>query len=129
MVIISRGYRVLLILSVLALLIVLYYLIDPMGQKWFPKCPFYGITGYKCPGCGSQRAVHQLLHFNFTGALQENALLIISLPYILLAFLFDYAGFKTRWPKARKVLFGFNAIVIVLLIVIGWWIMRNLFAW
>jgi hypothetical protein len=110
----------------ITLLIAIYYLFDPDGQMWFPKCPFYLLTGYKCPGCGSQRAIHHLLHFNVAGAFRENALLVLSLPYILLAFLFEYAGLKKRWPKVRKFLFGFNAILILLVIVISWWVIRNL---
>lgn len=48
----------------------------------FPKCPFLLLTGWECPGCGSQRAIHALLHFNIPAALQYNALLVLSLPYI-----------------------------------------------
>ena len=128
MLVTSKQYKVLLLLLFLVFLITAYYLVDPEGQKWFPKCPFYWLTGYKCPGCGSQRVVHHLLHFDITGAFRENALLVTALPYIALAFLFDYAGLKTRWPRARKVLFGFNAILILLVIVIGWWILRNLYS-
>lgn len=126
MVIVSKSFKFLLVFLFFSMLIMLYYLFDPAGQVWFPKCPFYLVTGYKCPGCGSQRAVHHLLHFNFVDAFAQNALLVISLPYIMLAFLFDYAGLKTRWPRVRKVLFGFNAILILLVIIIGWWVIRNL---
>jgi len=129
MAIVSKNYKFLLGFLFFSMLAILYYLFDPAGQVWYPKCPFYMITGYKCPGCGSQRAVHHLLHFNFVYALRENTLLVISLPYILLAFLFDYAGLKTRWPRVRKVLFGFNAILILLVIVIGWWVIRNLYVY
>jgi len=128
MLIISKPYKVLPGLLFLVLMIVIYYLFDPTGQKWFPKCPFYWLTGYKCPGCGSQRVIHDLLHFNLTAAFRENALLVIALPYILLAFLFDYAGLKTRWPYVRKVLFGFNAILVLLVIVFSWWVIRNILA-
>ncbi|MEI6062620.1 MAG: DUF2752 domain-containing protein [Bacteroidota bacterium] len=126
MVIVSKSYKFLPGFLFFAVLIVLYYLFDPVGQIWFPKCPFYLLTGYKCPGCGSQRAVHYLLHFNIADAFRQNALLVVSLPYITLAFLFDYAGLKVRWPEARKFLFGFNAILILLVIVISWWVIRNL---
>jgi hypothetical protein len=128
MLIISKPYKVLPGLLFLVLMIVIYYLFDSTGQKWFPKCPFYWLTGYKCPGCGSQRVIHDLLHFNLTAAFRENALLVIALPYILLAFLFDYAGLKTRWPYVRKVLFGFNAILVILVIVFSWWVIRNILA-
>ena len=35
---------------------------DPATTAWFPSCPFYAITGWLCPLCGSLRAVHALLH-------------------------------------------------------------------
>lgn len=106
-------------------LVAVFYFLDPDGSQLFPKCPFYWLTGYKCPGCGSQRAIHHLLHFDFAGAFHANALLVVSLPYILLAFLFDLAGLKYRWPRARKILFGKWAIMILVIIVMVWWIGRN----
>jgi hypothetical protein len=111
------------------ILIAIYFVFDPSRYLLFPKCPFNWITGYKCPGCGSQRAVHHLLHLNIKAAFRENALLVISLPYILLAFLFDYTNLKTQWPRARKALFGFNAILILLVIIMSWWVMRNMLNW
>ena len=35
---------------------------DPAVTWWFPSCPFYALTGWLCPLCGSLRAVHALLH-------------------------------------------------------------------
>ena len=38
------------------------YLRDPTGNAFFPKCMVYSATGLYCPGCGTQRALHHLLH-------------------------------------------------------------------
>lgn len=85
------------------------------------------LTGLKCPGCGSQRAVHHLLNFEIDKAFQQNQLLIISIPYILLGFVIDFTkNPSTLLIKIRKVLFGYHAILIVLFIVITFWITRNL---
>src|SRR5690606_2629375 len=38
-----------------------YGLVDP-ATGILPSCPFYTLTHWYCPGCGSQRALHALLH-------------------------------------------------------------------
>ena len=50
--------------------IYVYSHIHPSSSPLFPKCPFLMLTGMKCPGCGSQRALH--------------ALLLLSIPYVIL---------------------------------------------
>ena len=60
---------------ILAIAFVLIYLfINPSEVDFLPKCPFYFTTGLYCPGCGSQRATHQLLNFNILGVLKQNLL-------------------------------------------------------
>ena len=49
----------------------------------FLRCPSNFIFGINCPGCGSQRAIHHLLHFEFLEALRFNALLTIIFPLII----------------------------------------------
>jgi hypothetical protein len=110
---------------VVAGLAIVYFILDP-SRGLFPKCPFYWLTGYKCPGCGSQRAVHELLHLHFAAAFKENALLVTSIPYILLGFFFDYTNLGQLWPRVRKTLFGLHAIIVIAVIVISWWIFRNI---
>lgn len=64
------------------------YVNDPAtAEESFLPCPAYWATGLKCPGCGSQRAVHQLMHGNITQAIHWNALLVFSIPYILLSLI------------------------------------------
>src|SRR5687768_3288825 len=62
---------------------IVFYAYNPATENFFPACPFLSLTGFLCPGCGSQRALHQLLHGNFLAALQLNALLVISVPLLL----------------------------------------------
>ncbi|NNC33440.1 MAG: DUF2752 domain-containing protein [Croceitalea sp.] len=61
----------------------LYFGNDPNGQLFFPKCPINTYLGIYCTGCGSQRAAHDLLHFEFANAFSHNALFI---PAMLLLF-------------------------------------------
>jgi len=63
------------LLFLLPALLVLYFFFDPGQYKLFPKCLFYTTTGMYCPGCGSQRAVHNLLHLNIQEAFKNNLLI------------------------------------------------------
>src|SRR6059036_265584 len=53
---------------------------DPSHYPFYPLCFFHKATGLLCPGCGSLRALHQLLHGNLAVAFRFNALLVLSLP-------------------------------------------------
>ena len=106
---------------------ILYRINDPSKSDYFPKCPFYELTGFKCPGCGSQRAIHHLLNAEIYQAIKENLLLVISIPYILTGFVFDLIRNPgERILKWRKVLFGKKAIYIILTVIIAFWILRNI---
>ncbi len=111
----------------LAALVVVYQLFDPAKTDYFPKCPFKYFTGLDCPGCGSQRAVHNLLNFNILGAFNANGLLVISIPYILTGFLFDvWPNNSPSFLRWRKRLFGTTAIWLIFSIVVLFWIGRNI---
>ncbi|MFV8839271.1 DUF2752 domain-containing protein [Salinimicrobium soli] len=104
-----------------------YWTFDPAGSGFFPPCPFHSLTGLLCPGCGSQRAVHHLLHLELMPAWNQNPLLVVSIPYILIGFGFDHiwtpAGKMLKW---RERLYGKKAIMVVLAIVLLFWLLRNL---
>lgn len=69
--------------SVFLVLCVLTYFVDPNKVSLFPPCPFAYFTGLYCPGCGSLRSLHSLLHADFLRALSYNPLLVLSLPVFL----------------------------------------------
>ena len=113
--------------AVIAVLAILFKLYNPLESDLFPKCPFKTLTGYRCPGCGSQTAMHYLLNFDFKNAAQANLLLILSIPYLLTGFIFDLIKKPgQKMLKWRKKLFGPKAIYIVLAIIVSFWILRNL---
>ncbi len=114
------------ILGLLFLAVALYYFfLNPYQQTdFFMSCPFYKITGYQCPGCGSQRAFHELLHFHFFEAFKQNALFVLGIPYVLLIF---YANFnKEKHQKLRQVLVGNKTLLILLIVAILFGVLRNL---
>lgn len=105
--------------------VVIYSTFDPSASRWFPRCPFLMLTGLKCPGCGTQRAIHALLHGDVLSALHFNALLPVSIPLLLL---YGYAELvRTRKPRFYNRVNSITAILAVLIVVIVWWIVRNIF--
>ena len=105
------------------LLMALYAIVDPATAP-FPRCPFLMLTGLKCPGCGSQRAVHALLHADFATAWGYNALLVVSLPVVALMV---YSQFERRKrPRLYNRLNSQAVIITALVVIIIWWIARNI---
>jgi hypothetical protein len=73
----------------------LLYFFEPGRSSFYPICFFHQATGLLCPGCGSLRAMHQLLHGHFLAALRDNLLLVSSLP-MLGAFGLRYAWLRSH---------------------------------
>lgn len=65
-----------------AVALVMLRLFDPATSGVFPPCPVRYFTGWYCPGCGSLRAVHQLLHGNLRAAWAMNPLTVILSPFL-----------------------------------------------
>lgn len=61
------------------------YLDDPATGGLYPSCPFRASTGLDCPGCGTGRALHQVLHGRFGDAFSLNPLAVLMLPVLLYA--------------------------------------------
>ena len=55
------------------------FFFDPATNAFYPVCQFHRLTGLNCPGCGMTRALYALLHGNFSAALQDNALFVLTL--------------------------------------------------
>ena len=71
-----------LIIAFAALMIAALYLFNPSEHAFYPRCAFYQMTGWQCPGCGGLRAMHQLLHGHLLVALKFNALAVLALPLV-----------------------------------------------
>ncbi len=108
-------------------LVFIYSHFSPESTAWFPKCIFLQLTGLKCPGCGSQRVVHNLLNLNIHKAFEANAFLLLSLPYIIA--LLVSIPLKSRFPKFYNALNSTHVIITIGILVIVWWITRNIFGW
>ena len=77
----QRIYR-LIFFCLLLVVLTLLYLGAPDSEAWWLKCPLFQLTGWQCPLCGLQRAVHTFLHGDFLAAWRYNPALWILLPYV-----------------------------------------------
>lgn len=121
-----RWLRVgLVVVAVVVLLLYLRY--DPATSILAPKCPFKLLTGYDCPGCGSQRAIHGLLTGDFAAAWRANPLFVAALPYLLGGFVLERLRLRSvaaeRWWSR---LYGTGAAIVLLVVIFAFWILRNI---
>ncbi len=103
----------------------LYFFLDPTVYNFFPKCPFLRLTGFQCPGCGSQRAVHQILRGNLLTGIRHNYLflvLFLVLGYQLLIFFLN----KYSSKKHTNLLHKSALIKAIAIIIILFWVFRNI---
>jgi len=107
-------------------LIIIYKIFNPSDSNYFPKCIFHELTGYKCPGCGSQMAIHSLLNLDIKTAISENILLVFAIPYMITGFIFDLVkNPNAKIIKWRKFFFEKKAIILIFVVIILFWIVRN----
>ncbi len=108
--------------------VVLYsYNVDTLQSELAPKCLFLKLTGFKCPGCGTQRALHSLVHFDFMGVVRYNVFLLVAIPYLILLFYLQFFGGRRRFPRFARKIYGAKAIMAVFYLIIAYWILRNVF--
>jgi hypothetical protein len=113
-----------LVLALLSAGAAVLWWLDPATTEGLPACPWWSLTGTHCPGCGSTRALHQLLHGNPLRALGHNPLLVLTLPcvgYWVARYLL--AGWRIELPELRPragAIYAFAGAVVL------FWILRNL---
>jgi hypothetical protein len=94
------------------------------ANQFFPKCPFRLLTGLQCPGCGSTRACYQLLHLHPVAAFKLNPLFMLTLPFIVYAFLGYTKSAITGQPHRRLFIPSFY-LWAWLGFMIFFWVFRN----
>jgi hypothetical protein len=115
-----------LLVGLLGGLFFVFYFFNPSQHSFFLPCPFKLITGYHCPGCGSQRAIHQLAHGNFSSAFGYNPLMVLSLPLLFYGFGIKIWNYLFATQKRAALfyspifIYGYFGIVLI------YWILRNL---
>ncbi|MEA2162834.1 MAG: hypothetical protein QOK37_961 [Thermoanaerobaculia bacterium] len=89
------------------------YRFDPETVHFFPRCVFHQLTGLQCPGCGTTRALHHLLHGDVAGAFHYNAMLFVVAPFGAIA--------STSRRFATHPITGWSAVIVTVV----WWVGRN----
>ncbi|MGP1467335.1 MAG: DUF2752 domain-containing protein [Porphyromonadaceae bacterium] len=121
----QKKHKTILAAAVLIALAAVYFLFDPYTGRFFPKCFFRMLTGWECPGCGSQRALHSLLHGDIVTALRQNMWIPFATLYIvLLTIAMLFFSRKSRFTAAitnKYLLFAF------LLFTLLWFVVRNIY--
>jgi len=107
------------------LLAVLFFILDPAKHQIFPRCIFNSVTGYYCPGCGSQRAIHSLLHLDFAGVVSYNFLFIPTFLLVLYHYSHAFLNLTFEW-SLPNILYLRSTPWIIFGVVMLFWILRNI---
>ncbi len=101
------------------------YAVDPRNPGSYPVCPFLGLTGCYCPGCGTLRALQRLMFGDVSGALGYNPLTVLSLPFIAYSFA---AGALRAFdlPAPRPLFLHSRWIWALLTAILLFWALRNI---
>lgn len=126
----DKGYtslKITVIVLICCIIALIYKYENPISSNLFPKCIFFSISGYKCPGCGTQRALHSLFNYDINAAIKHNALFVMSIPFIALLMAADLL--KHTHPHFYSRMNNKYVIWITLIVILMWWITRNIFGW
>ncbi|MCV7301835.1 DUF2752 domain-containing protein [Mycobacterium barrassiae] len=99
---------------------------DPTTPGGFlPLCPTKALLGIDCPGCGTLRMIYSLLHFDFLAAVRFNALALVAVALLLVAYaVWTYGRVVGRkisgWQQHRW------AAAVTMVVVTLWFVVRNL---
>jgi Protein of unknown function (DUF2752) len=100
------------------------YWFEPGKTGIFPVCPFRALTGFNCPGCGTTRALHQLLHGHVVAAIELNPLTILLLPVLVYA-LVSFTKSAIIGRPMPDISIQPRYVWLSLIVVFGFWVFRN----
>lgn len=72
--------------------------VPPTDVAIYPKCQFFQLTGWHCPGCGMTRALHAATNGDWQQAIAYNLLAPLLLPIVVLSV----ARSLWSWAWARE---------------------------
>ncbi len=120
----SVGDVVLTLGAVVVALIVKF--VDPGLHGFYPQCLIHNVTGYRCAGCGVQRALHHLFNLEIAEAYHENQLFVIMVPYLVVTFFLLPLLTEGRRERVRRALLGREVLVVLVMAVVVFVVARNL---
>lgn len=81
-------------LTAFAALAVSFQFADP-HDGGYGFCPVYALTGLYCPGCGTLRALYDLVHGNVGEAVGHNVFAMVAFPWLLVLLIL--LTLPSRW--------------------------------
>ncbi|MDE6514187.1 MAG: DUF2752 domain-containing protein [Muribaculaceae bacterium] len=115
--------KILILATILAILATFLYIFDPIsGPIPYPRCWIKLLTGYDCPGCGSARALHALLHGRLSEAWHFNPAIFLILPLIGATL----AAEHPRCHRLRRLLLTPASVAGIIALTLAWTLLRNL---
>lgn len=100
------------------------FVFEPGKTGFFPACPFRLLTGFTCPGCGTTRALHEILHGDFAAAFVLNPVLLLAIPFLVFALL-RYSVIVMRGGVPRPNALPAPFIYVIFVVIVSFWIFRN----
>lgn len=79
----GRRAQALLALGAFTTVLAILFFVDPRTARFAPVCPLHFTTGLHCPGCGTGRALHALVHGDLARAIRLNVLAVAAIPVFL----------------------------------------------
>jgi hypothetical protein len=115
-----------LILAFVGGLLPVVYLENPERGGVFPPCPFRFVTGLKCPGCGTLRAIHNILHGDIAAGFRYNPLTVLLLP-LAIWFVASHVTMLVRGRPLKGILLKPFWIWALFVLIIAYGVLRNIF--
>lgn len=113
-------------LFTLCLVLIILYIVysylnfDPTHNVYAPKCLFFTLTGYKCPGCGCQRLLYHLANGNFNMGLRYNYYFLISSIYLIFILIGPF------FSPIKKICYSKHVVITFIFLTLAWFIVRNI---
>ncbi|MDE6409998.1 MAG: DUF2752 domain-containing protein [Muribaculaceae bacterium] len=111
-------------LALFIFLAVFYFTVNPEVSRAMPQCVFHRLTGLDCPGCGSQRMIHALLHADLAAAWRHNPFLICISPVILIYVWLEF--FPDKTPRLFRIFHSTTMISAIGAAILAWGVLRNI---
>jgi len=100
------------------------WIFEPGRSGFFPACPFRLLTGFACPGCGSTRGMHALIHGDALTAFKFNPFLVLALPFLVYVLL-RHTNAVLRNQQINRNRLNAKYIWVLFVVILGFWIFRN----
>ncbi|BAY60375.1 hypothetical protein NIES22_04340 [Calothrix brevissima NIES-22] len=127
-----KTLKVITLTGVIVVAAIILYFFNPSSSALYPPSPFRALTGLYCPGCGTLRALHQLLHGHIFKAFDLNPLMMVAMPYLIYSYV-SYSAPVILGVKVPQIFIKPNWIWLILKIILGYWVLRNIpfapFSW